>query len=206
MANLLPPPPVSLQTIHMAGILVDVYGLDELKSLSDGNKDGSTAGVTFLWLHHPRGGKKEDMADIAARAVAGWREHQTAVPALDGRHGLVALALDQRNHGTRLVAEAANKAWREGNPTHAQDMFGVIAGTVADTRGLMDVAEGYLFPGPHPPAVGHMVLGVSLGGHSGWQLMFADERVTAGVLVIGCPDVMGGESILRGWVALADDC
>lgn len=36
----------------------------------------------------------------------------------------------------------------------------------------------------------HLALGVSLGGHSVWQLMFADPRVRAGVAVIGCPDFM----------------
>ena len=184
MAALPPPPPVSKQTIHMAGILVDVYGLAEVGD--------EITGITLLWLHHPRLRAKEDMADIAARAVAGWKAHQTAAaPAGRGPHAVVALAFDQRNHGTRLAAPRANEAWRQGNPTHAQDMFGVIAGTAADTQGLMDLAEGYLFPARPPLTLGHIVLGVSLGGHSAWQLMFADERVAAAVVVIGCPDFMG---------------
>jgi pimeloyl-ACP methyl ester carboxylesterase len=72
-----------------------------------------------------------------------------------------------------------------------------------------DLVEGYLFP----DADGkrridqHIALGVSLGGHSVWQLMFAEPRVTAGVVVIGCPDYMS-EFLLpvhtASWVRMSD--
>jgi hypothetical protein len=172
MAVLPPPPAVSQTTMHMCGLLVDVYGL---------SSPPKSASVSLLWLHHPRLRSKEDMADIAARCVA----------AADARgHCLVALAFDQRNHGSRLVDARANGAWREGNKTHAQDMWGVINGTVLDTQGLMDVVEAYLFPDGRARVAQHLFLGVSLGGHSGWQLMFSDARVRAAVLVIGCPDYL----------------
>jgi hypothetical protein len=32
------------------------------------------------------------------------------------------------------------------------------------------------------------VLGVSLGGHAAWQVFFNEPRVTAAVVIIGCPD------------------
>jgi len=69
-------------------------------------------------------------------------------------------------------------------------MFSIVAGTVADTRVLMDALPGYVFPDGRVQVVQHVMLGVSLGGHSGWQLMFAEPRVTAAVLVVGCPDFM----------------
>ena len=52
--------------------------------------------------------------------------------------------------------------------------------------------EGYLFHDAEgqKKVDQHLALGVSLGGHSVWQLMFADPRVTAGVVVVGCPDYM----------------
>ena len=60
-----------------------------------------------------------------------------------------------------------------------------------------DVVESYLFhdsigeEGKQRKVIDHhLALGVSLGGHSVWQLMFADPRVRAGVAVIGCPDYM----------------
>jgi hypothetical protein len=177
-------PDVSKRTIHMSGMLVDVYGLDELAP--------AATRVSCLWLHHPRTRRKEDMADIATRCVSAWNGDSTR-PAGSNR-GLVALAFDQRNHGSRMAHQPANAAWNRGNPHHAQDMFGVIAGTVADQLLLLDAVGGYLF---HDPAEGprraidqHLALGVSLGGHSVWQLMFADPRVSAGVSIIGCPDFM----------------
>lgn len=59
-----------------------------------------------------------------------------------------------------------------------------------------DVVESYLFhdsaeEGQQRKVIDHhLALGISLGGHSVWQLMFADQRVRAGVAVIGCPDFM----------------
>ncbi|KAK3373382.1 hypothetical protein B0T24DRAFT_258868 [Lasiosphaeria ovina] len=193
------PPAVSVRTVHMTGLLVDVYGLDEVAA-------SSASRISCLWLHHPRLRKKEVMADIAARCVdAWWKENADSAAAgaassdvsssggSGGGRGLIALAFDQRNHGTRLVHEPANGAWREGNQTHAQDMFGTIAGTVADQIVLLDSVSSYLFhdgeDGGQPRTIDHHVaLGISLGGHSVWQLMFVDPRVRAGVVVVGCPD------------------
>ena len=103
---------------------------------------------------------------------------------------MIAAAWDQRNHGERKVSDMANEAWRAGNATHAQDMYGIVAGCVADNQGLIDVVAGYLFLEGRKNVDQHLVLGVSMGGHSAWQLMFADERVEAGVMVIACPDFM----------------
>ncbi|KAK3308949.1 uncharacterized protein B0T15DRAFT_123852 [Chaetomium strumarium] len=193
-SSLPPAPPISLRTMQMAGLLVDVYGLSELPP--------TATHISCLWLHHPRTKSKETMGDFAARCVAAWYSNSSAPgPAAGGAaaqqgpgsRGLVALAYDQRNHGSRAVDEKANGSWREGNAMHAVDMFGVIAGMVADQRVLLDLVEGYLL---HDDTEGkrtidqHLALGVSLGGHSVWQLMFAEPRVTAGVVVIGCPDYM----------------
>ena len=58
-----------------------------------------------------------------------------------------------------------------------------------------DAVGGYLFH-DHPREIDHhLALGVSLGGHSIWQLMFADERIRAGIAVIGCPDFMSRSPI-----------
>lgn len=74
------------------------------------------------------------MREIAARCVGAWNESTGSEK--DSR-GLIALAYDQRNHGTRLVHDPANGAWREGNKTHAQDMLGGIVGMVGDQRVLL---------------------------------------------------------------------
>lgn len=177
-----PGPSVSLTTLQITGLLVDVYGLAELAP--------TATRVTCLWLHHPRSRRKEDMADFARRAVSAFNRSSAAAAAAAAGRGLIALAFDQRNHGSRAVDEGANGSWREGNPRHAQDMFGVVAGTAADQERLIDAVAGYLFVGGVGERTidGHVLLGVSLGGHSVWQTMFLDGRVKAGVVIIGCPD------------------
>ncbi|KAL7623112.1 hypothetical protein AAE478_006791 [Parahypoxylon ruwenzoriense] len=185
-------PSVSRATLTVAGLKVDVYGLSELPPAADK--------VSCLWLHHPRLRVREDMAGIAGYILSAYHQQQQQRGASADR-GLIAVAFDQRNHGSRLVDDLSNQAWREGNKTHAQDMFGTISGAVVDTSHLLDILEGQLFgagdgPGAPPDPrrrrrIDHnVVLGISLGGHSAWQLLFADPRVTAGVVVIGCPDYM----------------
>ncbi|KAH8671201.1 Alpha/Beta hydrolase protein [Xylariales sp. PMI_506] len=179
-------PAISKITIPIGGLFVDIYGLSELPQ--------TARAVSCLWLHHPRLRVKEDMAAFGCIAVSSWHARQSAT------RGLIAVAYDQRNHGTRLIQDEANGSWRDGNKTHAQDMFSAIRGMVIDQELLLDSLEGYIFGngyGPGKRADGkprnidqHLALGVSLGGHSVWQTLFAEPRVTAGVIVIGCPDYM----------------
>lgn len=105
-----PPSKVSLQTFHIAGILTDVYGLQELPK--------SCKSVTVLWLLNPRLKTKEDMASIATTCIEAWDKDPR-----DRKVGLIAVAFDQRNHGTRMVTPLSNESWRQGNENHAQDMF-----------------------------------------------------------------------------------
>lgn len=88
-----------------------MYGLEELSS--------SVKSVACLWLLHPRLQTKEIMANIASNCILDFNNRDS----LDHKVGLIAVAFDQRNHGTREVTPLANEAWRSGNETHAQDMF-----------------------------------------------------------------------------------
>ncbi|KAL2757963.1 hypothetical protein ACRALDRAFT_1074774 [Sodiomyces alcalophilus JCM 7366] len=213
MAPPAPNPKVSKRTILMAGLPCDIYGLEELASAAL-SEHGVSSGLSCLWLHHPRTRSKEDMGSFAERIMNHWhrRQAQQQPQNQEGssrrRRGLIAVAFDQRNHGGRMVEERANRAWRNGNPAHAIDMFGGIAGMVTDTQGLMDLVAGYVrmevegILQRHDAGRGggkaewdvkvdqHLVLGVSLGGHSAWQALFAEERIKAGVVIIGCPDYM----------------
>ncbi|RMD40984.1 hypothetical protein DV735_g4151, partial [Chaetothyriales sp. CBS 134920] len=158
------PEPISSKVYHIAGLLVTVYGLEELAP--------SCTDVAVLWLLHPRLQTQECMAPFAAHIIASF---------------------DQRNHGSREVSAIANEAWRGGNENHAQDMFGCFQGTAADTSQLIDYLPGYIFPagGPHSDqriTGPHIALGVSLGGHSAWQCVLHDPRISAAIVTIGCPD------------------
>ncbi|KAK1255419.1 hypothetical protein MKX08_009414 [Trichoderma sp. CBMAI-0020] len=166
-----PPPDVSVTTMPMAGLLVDVYGLQELPA---------SAPTTCLWLLHPRTRTRAVMNDIARRAVHSWNQKGQA-------RGLVALAFDMPNHGTRMVSATANLAWDEGegNGNHAIDMFGLVKGGMRTMSGLMDQVGSYL--GREVDA--HVCLGWSLGGHAVWQAWFGEERIDAGVAIVGCPDL-----------------
>ncbi|KAL2071637.1 hypothetical protein VTL71DRAFT_12872 [Oculimacula yallundae] len=171
--------PVSTKSFCIAGIDTDIFGLEELSSASKS--------VSCLWLLHPRLQAKEIMAAVAASCINDWNQR----PAADRAVGLIAVAFDQRNHGGRKVHDLANQAWREGNATHAQDMFSIYHGTALDTSLLIDHIGSYIFLGPNDPTVTqHLVMGISLGGHAAWQVLFNEPRVTAGVVIIGCPDYM----------------
>jgi hypothetical protein len=189
-----PPPSISLQTFPIAGILTDVYGLDELSP--------SCKSISCLWLLHPRLQTRQIMASIAASCINDWNRSSSAGQNI----GLVAVTFDQRNHGSRQVDPLANQAWREGNVRHAQDMFryllhyfqktrliirSIIHGTALDTSLLIDHIGSYIFARPNAPSIDqHVVLGISLGGHAAWQVIMNEPRVTAAVVIIGCPDYM----------------
>lgn len=127
------------------------------------------------------------MESTAIRSVNSWNTRRNS----PSKKGLIAISFDQRNHGSRKVDDLANEAWKSGNDRHAPDMFSVFHGTAMDTSLLMDHLGSYIFPGPDaPPIEQHFVAGVSLGGHAAWQVLFHEPRVTAAVIIIGCPDYM----------------
>ncbi|KAK5561684.1 hypothetical protein LTR46_000489 [Exophiala xenobiotica] len=172
------PEPISSTTYHIAGILTTVFGLSEL--------DPSTTDVAVLWLLHPRLQTQKCMAPFAAHIITDW--NKTRGKGKGKQKGLIAVAFDQRNHGTRLVDKLSNEAWRSGNERHAQDMFSCYAGTAQDTSLLLDYLSAYAFPHGERRIVQNLVLGISLGGHAAWHVLMHDPRFSAAVVTIGCPD------------------
>lgn len=81
--------------------------------------------VSCLYLMHPRLSTADSMEGFACHAIADWnnRLREGRVSVSQQNRGLIAVAFDQRNHGSRLVDKLSNCAWKEGNPKHAQDMF-----------------------------------------------------------------------------------
>ncbi|KAJ9296999.1 hypothetical protein DTO271G3_4760 [Paecilomyces variotii] len=173
------PPQVSKKTFPIAGIATTVFGLDELPS------QAST--VACLWLLHPRLATQERMTGIAATIITDWNK-KLAEGQTSSNQGLIAVSFDQRNHGTRLVEPLANEAWKQGNPRHAQDMFSIFQGTARDTSLLLDYLPSYIFPKSERTITTNLVLGVSLGGHASWSCILHEPRITAAVVIIGCPD------------------
>lgn len=107
-----PTPLLAPKTFHISGIVVDVYGVDELPP--------SCESVSCLWLMHGRLQSKETMTETASTCIRHWN-HRLADAATKTR-GLICVGFDQRNHGTRQVNPVANQAWKE-NENHAMDMY-----------------------------------------------------------------------------------
>ena len=66
----------------------------------------------------------------------------------------------------------------------------VSEGTARDTSLLMDYLASFIFPHGEPVISENLVLGVSLGGHAAWSCLLHEPRITAGVVIIGCPDYL----------------
>ncbi|KAF2167603.1 hypothetical protein M409DRAFT_22405 [Zasmidium cellare ATCC 36951] len=175
-------PIVSEKTLLVGGINATVYGLGEVNSTTDH--------VACLWLLHPRSCTLADMKPIARTMIHTWNTlvANSASAELHGKKGLIAVAIDQRNHGELQIDPLANEAWRQGNPTHAVDMFATFSGTARDVSHMIDHLPSYLYPRSEKTIVDHMVLGVSLGAHAAWHLLMHDPRIRIGVAMIGSPD------------------
>lgn len=103
--------PVSCKTFHIAGILTDAYGLDELSAPS--------TSISCLWLLHPRLQTRQWNANVACNAVNCWNE----TPENERQVGLIAVSFDSRNHGTREVSSKANETWKEGNEVSSSMLY-----------------------------------------------------------------------------------
>ncbi|KAL8949054.1 MAG: hypothetical protein Q9222_004810 [Ikaeria aurantiellina] len=110
------------------------------------------------------------MKPLGAAALNAWNSREAKK-----KIGLIVVTFDQRNHGSREVNPQANEAWRSD-------------GTATDVSILMTYLSSYVFPSSDRDIVSNIVLGVSLGGHAAWHCLFHDSRVTAAIIVIGCPD------------------
>lgn len=54
----------------------------------------------------------------------------------------------------------------------------------------MDYLASYIFSNGERTVSDNLVLGVSLGGHAAWSCLLHEPRITAGVVIIGCPDYL----------------
>lgn len=69
-------------------------------------------------------------------------------------------------------------------------MFSIYHGTQLDLSTIITYLPVYIFPTHHSSYIltQHLVTGVSLGGHSAYLAILHEPRITAGVVIIGCPD------------------
>lgn len=157
-----PLPEISTDTFTVCGIRVHVQGLD---------KHGPNTPLTCVHLLHGRLCTHKDMSRIA-RALLSLRDS----PAL------VCASFDARNHGEREAWKPANHSWKDGNPSHAIDLFSMYHGTALDLALVVDYLPVYL-----RRPLRHIAVGFSLGGHAAF-LALDIPNVCAAAAVVGCVD------------------
>ena len=83
-----------------------------------------------------------------------------------------------------MVDNLSNISWKQGNRNHGPDMFNTYTGTALDVSHLITHLPSYL-----PFKISqHICGGLSLGAHATWVLLLNEPRITAGIVIVGCPD------------------
>jgi dipeptidyl aminopeptidase/acylaminoacyl peptidase len=95
--------------------------------------------------------------------------------------GFVVVALDQRNHGRRLIYQRLNQDWNADIPSA---MYAIMLGTAMDVSLLIDMMPAQL--GLEMPRIG--MTGGSLGGHVTLLAMAMDERISVGGAMVPSGD------------------
>ncbi|WFC99182.1 hypothetical protein MYAM1_001926 [Malassezia yamatoensis] len=175
----------SLTKIDVAGLPVNVYGMQQLTPVS---RNGVPEVCITIHMHGRTGSamKEESLVkEIYSHAMQSRMQIGSNARTRD----LLMVTFDSRDHGHRNTNPQAQKSWKEGNATHAVDMYGMIRGTADDTKFLAEMLPAYLFPNDERRVSLVAVTGKSLGGHSAWQVLAPDDpTIRVGVSFIGTPD------------------
>lgn len=169
----------------VGGIKLSIFGLEEYKSkhetcpvsvifsLHGRLREYRLPYISLLTTHRLTSQLKiienaERMTEINEALIA--LNSKTPKDASSRTHLLV-VSFDHVNHGSRLVDNNKNLAWRDveyDNKTHAMDMWS-FQKSAADTVSLLiDLLEFYVFPDQNTKIVQYGVLGFSLGGHASY--------------------------------------
>jgi pimeloyl-ACP methyl ester carboxylesterase len=97
--------------------------------------------------------------------------------------GIIAISLEQRNHGRRIVDVRRNL--RQSHPGFYTDLFGICVGTAHDVRLIIDLLDSAM--GIQTDRIGMM--GTSLGGYTTLMTMALDPRICVGAPVVGMADL-----------------
>lgn len=184
---------VSKSFVDVAGLPVNVFGLEEL-TMSPSRASAPPPPDVCVVIHlHGRGGSADNEEKIARQLYDRIdRDKQShGVQSANGMHRQrdhLIVTFDARNHGHRMTNPEGQKAWKQGNDRHAMDLYGMIVGDARDASFLVDFLAAYLFPQNDRYVAEWVVTGKSLGGHSTWHVLANDSRIRIGVPMIGMPD------------------
>ncbi|SPO21937.1 uncharacterized protein UTRI_01924_B [Ustilago trichophora] len=188
---------ISKSIVDIAGLPVNVFGLDELTPAPSRASAPPPPPVCVVIHMHGRGGSADNEEKIArqlydriARDKEDYQVQQNegmvATSSIQRDHLIV--TFDARNHGDRTTNPEGQRAWKQGNTRHAMDLYGMIVGDARDASFLVDFLSAYLFPHDERTVAEWVITGKSLGGHSTWHVLANDPRIKIGVPFIGMPD------------------
>ncbi|KAJ9478192.1 Cytochrome b5 heme-binding domain-containing protein [Pseudozyma hubeiensis] len=188
---------ISKAVVDVAGLPVNVFGLDELTPAPARASAPPPPPVCVVIHMHGRGGSADNEEKIArqlydriSRDKAAYRSQENAglvaTSSIQRDHLLV--TFDARNHGQRVTNPQGQKAWKQGNTRHAMDLYGMIVGGARDASFIVDLLSSYIFPQDDRTVVEWVITGKSLGGHATWHVLAEDARIKIGVPFIGMPD------------------
>ncbi|RXK38455.1 hypothetical protein M231_04220 [Tremella mesenterica] len=172
-------PPVSRKELHIVGLELRVYGLEEIKD--------SNLPIACIIATHGRGNNMDQMEPFAQGVLGEINKlKQEDPPEESPEKDVILVLLEQRNHGKRLHDPVNNQAY-DKNPTHLCDMAAMIVGGCQDVSFVIDFLASYLFPNGERDIVDWIATGISLGGNVTWRLLLEEPRIQFGVPLIGLP-------------------
>ncbi|EPQ32063.1 uncharacterized protein PFL1_00261 [Pseudozyma flocculosa PF-1] len=184
---------VSKRQFDIAGLPVNVFGIDELTPAPSRASAPQPPQVCVVIHLHGRGGSADNEEKIARqlhdriqRDKDAFQQQHPDAAAYQRDHLVV--TFDARNHGHRMTNQLGQQAWKQGNQNHALDLYGMIVGGARDTSFIVDLLAPYLFQHDERTVAEWVVTGKSLGGHSTWHVLANEPRIRIGVPFIGMPD------------------
>ncbi|KNG83314.1 hypothetical protein ANOM_007579 [Aspergillus nomiae NRRL 13137] len=183
----------SKMTINIAGFHVYIYGVDELSP--------QQAEDTVVLFHaHGRTRSYADAELFAHQFLFQLKQMKNLAK------GFVVATFDSRNHGERaawpptslttILKVTSNRHatdrltsydWNGGNPKHAQDMLAMIDGNVFDIQAVMKYLKVYT--GDRFTPTEFVMSGLSLGGHTAWDILSKVEGIQAAIIIVGSPNL-----------------
>ncbi|KAK9463219.1 Alpha/Beta hydrolase protein [Lipomyces oligophaga] len=166
--------PYSSETlVNIAGILVHLYGVEELTA--EQRED-----VTVLFFGHGRTRSYKDGEALAHQLLYNFSQKPH-------KKGIVVATMDNRNHGIRKVDDVAIEQWDGGNPNHGQDMLSMVYGITVDFQTIIKFLGAYVSELFKPTEF--IASGISLSGHVTWNLLATEPRIKIGIPVVGTTDM-----------------
>ncbi|KAH8548238.1 Alpha/Beta hydrolase protein [Umbelopsis sp. PMI_123] len=166
----------------VGGIKLNIFGLEQY------NTKQENCPVSVVFSLHGRLQNSETMNEINEALSA-----LNSKPSRDAasRTHLLVVSFDHANHGSRLVDNSKNLAWKDteyDNETHAMDMWSFQKAAADTVSLLIDLLEFYIFPEQDSKIVQYGVLGFSLGGHASYLASSKDSRLSLCIALVGCAD------------------